>query len=95
VQVDWIFVLRDHILKDKRLTYFRLPYVVLVSKFIEYFGVDVEDELEESTMILNHTSYLHLHKMGFTKVGNAWIKRRGRAHYWTNEHCPVQYAKGQ
>jgi len=26
-----------------------LLYVVLVSKFIEYFGIDVEDELEELT----------------------------------------------
>ena len=49
VQVDWIFVLRDHMLKAKRLTNFGLSYVVLVSKFIEYFGVDVEDELEGST----------------------------------------------
>ena len=46
--------------------------MVLVSKFIEYFKVDVEDELEESTGIFNQTSYLNLHKMGFTKVGNVW-----------------------
>jgi len=43
VQVDWIYVIRDHMLKAKRLTDLRLPYVVLVSKFIEYFGIDVED----------------------------------------------------
>ena len=60
-------------LKAKRLTDFRLPYVVLVSKFIEYFGIDVENELEESTGLLNHTSNQNLHKMGFLKVGNAWI----------------------
>jgi len=64
-------------LKAKRLADFRLPYVVLVSKFIEYFGIDVEDELEESSRLLNHTSNqnLHnqnLHKMSFLKVGNAW-----------------------
>jgi len=59
-------------LKAKRLTDFRLPYVVLVSKFIEYFGIDVEDELEESTGLLNHTSNQNLHKMGFLKVGNGW-----------------------
>jgi len=53
-------------LKAKRLTNFRLPYVLLVSKFIEYFGIDVEDELEESTGLLHH----NLHKMGFIKVGN-------------------------
>jgi len=42
----------------------------LVSKFIEYFGIDVEDELEESTGLLNHTSNQNLHKMGFIKVEN-------------------------
>jgi len=34
IQVDWIYVFRDHMLKAKRLTNFRLPYVLLVSKFI-------------------------------------------------------------
>jgi len=62
----------DHMLKAKRLTDFRLPYVVLVSKFIEYFGIDVKDELEESTGLLNHTSNQNLHKMGILKVENAW-----------------------
>ena len=59
-------------LKAKRLTDFRLPYVVLVSKFIEYFGIKVKNELEESTRLLNHTFNQILHKMGFLKVGNAW-----------------------
>ena len=72
VQMDWMYVIRDHMLKAKRLTNFRLPYVVLVSKFIEYFGIDVEDELEESTGLLNHTSNQNLQKMGFLKVGNGW-----------------------
>ena len=53
IQVDWIYLFRDHMLKAKRLTDFRLPYVVLVSKFIEYFGIDVEDELEDSIGVLN------------------------------------------
>jgi len=72
VQVDWIFVLRDHMLKAKRLTDSRLPHVVLVSKFIKYFDIDVEDELEESTRLLNQTFNQNLHKMGFLKVGNQW-----------------------
>ena len=72
VQVELIFVLRDHTLKAKRLTDSRLPCVVLVSKFIEYFGIDVEDELEESTGLLNKTSNQNLHKMCFLKVENVW-----------------------
>ena len=59
-------------LKAKRLTDFRLPYVVLVSKFIKYFSIDVENELEESIGLLNHTSNQNLHKMGFLKVENGW-----------------------
>ena len=50
--------------------------MVLVSKFVEYFGIDVEDELEESTGLLNHTSNQNLHKMGFIKVGNGWATAR-------------------
>jgi len=65
-------VFRDHMLQAKRLTNFRLPYGVLVSKFIEYFGIDVKDELEESIGLLNHTSNQNLHKMGFLKVENGW-----------------------
>jgi len=71
IQVEWIYVFRDHMLKANRLTDFRLPYVVLVSKFIEYFGIDVDDELEESTGLLNHTFNQNVHKMGFLKLGNA------------------------
>jgi len=44
-----IILIRDHVMKAQRLTDFNLPYVVLISKFIEHFGVDVEGELEEST----------------------------------------------
>ena len=28
IEVDWIYVIRDHMLKAKRLTDFRLPYVL-------------------------------------------------------------------
>ena len=71
--VDWTYTIRDHMMKAKRLTDFKLPYVVLISKFIEHFGVDVEGELEESTGLLNHFSTLNMHKMGFTNVGNTWL----------------------
>ena len=60
-------------MKANKLTNFKLPYVVLISKFIEHFGVDVEGELEESTGLLNHVSTLNMHKMGMTKIGNTWL----------------------
>lgn len=70
IQVDRIFMLHDHMMKAKRLTNFYLPYVVFISKFLEYFEVDVEDELQETTGAQNHICRLNLHKMGFTKVNN-------------------------
>jgi len=36
IYVDWTFALCDHMMKAKRLTDFNLPYVMLISKFIEY-----------------------------------------------------------
>jgi len=60
-------------MKAKRLTDFKLLFVVLISKFIKHFGVGVERGLEESTGLLNHFSTLNMHKMGFTKVGNTWL----------------------
>jgi len=48
---------------------------VLISKFIKYFGVDVEEELEESTSTINHIFCLKLHKMGFSKVNNFWTTK--------------------
>ena len=73
VMVDWTYTIRDHMMKVKRLTNFKLPYVVFISKFIEHFGVDVEGELEGSTGLLNHVSTLNMHKMRFTKIDNTWL----------------------
>jgi len=75
IHVDWTFALHDHIMKVKRLMDFKLSYMVLISKFIEYFGVDVDDKLEEPTSTLNHVSCFNLHKMGFSKVNNVWNER--------------------
>ena len=49
----------------------------LISKFLHYFEVNLEDETSElvkSTQELNNGS---LSKMGFTKVGGKWISKDG------------------
>jgi len=73
VMVGWTYTIYDHMMKAKRPTNFKLLYVVLISKFIEHFGVDVEGDLEESIGLLNHVSTLNMQKMGFTKIGNTWL----------------------
>ena len=63
--------------KAMRLSDYHYPYAVLVSKFLLYFEVNLEDETSElvkSTQELNNGS---LSKMGFTKVGGKWISKNG------------------
>ena len=60
-----------------RLSDYHYPYAVLVSKFLLYFEVNLEDETSElvkSTQELNNGS---LSKMGFTKVGGKSISKDG------------------
>jgi len=73
VIVDWTYTIHDHMMKAKRLTDFKLPYMMLISKFIEHFGVDVEGDLEESIGLFNHVSIVNMHKIGFIKIGNTWL----------------------
>jgi len=51
LQVDWTFVFRDHMMKGKRVIDFKFTYVVLISNFLEYFEVDLDDELQVEVSI--------------------------------------------
>ena len=60
-----------------RLNDYHYPYAVLISKFLLYFEVNLEDETSElvkSTQEMNNGS---LSKMGFTNVGGKWISKNG------------------
>jgi len=47
IKVNWIYVIKDHMLKSKRLTNYIFPYVVLILKFLKHFGVDLDGESSE------------------------------------------------
>ena len=77
IKINWIHIIKEHMQKAMRLSDYHYPYVVLVSKFLLYFEVNIEDETSElvkSTQELNSGS---LSKMGFTKVGGKWISKDG------------------
>ena len=77
ININWIHIIKEHMQKAMRLSDYHYPYVVLVSKFLLYFEVNLEDETSElvkSTQELNNGS---LSKMGFTKVGGKWISKDG------------------
>jgi len=60
-----------------RLSDYHYPYVVLISKFLNYFEVDLEEEQTEvvkSSLEVNNGS---LSKMGFTKIGGKWVSKDG------------------
>ena len=68
VKINWIHIIKEHMQKSMRLSDYHYPYVVLISKFLLYFEVNLEDETSElvkSTLEVNNGS---LSKMGFTKI---------------------------
>ena len=63
--------------KSMRLSDYHYPYAILISKFLNYFEVDLEEEtfeLVKSTEEVNNGS---LSKMGFTKIGGRWVSKDG------------------
>ena len=75
--INWIHIIKDHVQKAMRLSDYHYPYAVLISKFLLYFEVNLEDESSElvkSTQEMNNGS---LSKMGFTKISGKWVSKDG------------------
>ena len=67
-------MIKDHISKTKKLDDYKIPYVVMVSKFIEHFGVDLEGEITEVVKPHKEITTATLHNIGLKKVnGEYWI----------------------
>jgi len=63
-----ITVIKEHIRKTKKRPEYRISYVVLISKLIEYFKVDVENEVVEVVKAQHEISAATLNKIGLKKV---------------------------
>jgi len=73
-QLNWVNVIRDNIFKIKKKPEYRIPYVVLISSFIEYYEIDVEEEVVKEVKALNEISTATLNKIGLKKVNNRrWV----------------------
>jgi len=73
VKINWIHIIKEHMQKAMRLRDYHCPYAVLISKFLLYYEVNLEDETSElvkSTLEVNNGS---LSKMGFTKINGRWV----------------------
>jgi len=63
--------------KSMRLSDYHYPYAILISKFLNYFEVNLEDETSElvkSTFEVNNGS---LRKISFTKINGKWVSKDG------------------
>jgi len=77
VKMNWIHIIKEHMKKSMRLSDYHYPNAILISKFLNYFEVDLEEEtskLVKSTHEVNNGS---LSEMGFTKIGGRWVSKDG------------------
>jgi len=68
IKVNWIHVFKEHMQKSMRLNDYHFPYVVLISKFLQYFEVDLEEELFEVVKPSHEINNGSLRKMGFIRL---------------------------
>ena len=47
VKINWIHIIKEHMQKSRRLSDYHYPYATLISKFLNYFEVDLEEETSE------------------------------------------------
>jgi len=45
--VNRIHIFKEHMKKSMRLSDYHYPYAILISKFLHYFEIDLEEELYE------------------------------------------------
>ena len=78
----------EHLIKIKKKVEYRIPYVVLISQFIEYFEIDTEEEVVEQVKAQNEISVAILNKIGLIKVNDDhWICK---ADYDSSDPQPVE-----
>ena len=60
-------------LKCRRLVDYEFPYAFLTSRFIDYFKIDVSNEVVDFTKASNEITERHLKKLGMAYVDHEWI----------------------
>ena len=77
VKINWIHIIKDHMQKAIRLSDFQYPYAILISKFLHYVEVDIEEQLAEIIKPSSENNNGSLSKMEFTKIGRRWVSKDG------------------
>ena len=74
--MNWILLIEDIMLKCHQSIDFEFPYAVLTSRFIDYFNIDVSNEIVDFTKAFNEITKRHLKKLGMAYVDHEWITAR-------------------
>jgi len=72
IKMNWPSVIGMQLEKAKRLMDYKIPYVVLISKFIQYFKVPDEGELIKPVKQAFEMNTTNFNKMGLIKVNGQW-----------------------
>jgi len=69
---------------------YRFPYAILVSKLIDYFGIDTTNEIIKAVSEIDNSTLI---KIGFHKVENSWVFHKSRTH--REEHGGTNLNNGE
>jgi len=66
MKLNWVNIIVDNVLRTKRIGSFKCPYAMIISKILDYFGLDTQDEvfdfMEEEfavkTKVLKQMAYI-------------------------------------
>ena len=74
IKVNWVSVIKEQLVRIRKKPEFKVPYAMLISNFIEYYDIDVENELSEEVKAHCEITVATLNKIGLKKVNeNQWI----------------------
>ena len=76
-KINWIHIIKEHMHKSMRLSDYHCPYAILISKFLNYFEIYLEEETSELVKSTHEVNNGSLSKMGFTKIGGRWVSKDG------------------
>jgi len=67
IKVNWVSIIMENMLKSRRLSDYKFPYAIFISKLIDYFEVDTSDERNETIKFVSEIDCSTLIKTGFQK----------------------------
>jgi len=68
IKVNWVSVIKEQLVRIRKKLEFKIPYAMLISSFIEYNDIDVENELSEEVKVHSEITMATLNKIGLKKV---------------------------